>query len=362
MIKTNLSASKTVSYPVVLLSLFFLWMVSCKETDNTTEKRQSIPVALATAEIRDLSIYRETTAPVVAYQRVYITARTAGQVTAVHFEEGDIVSKGDLLARLDTRRQEARLRRAEAIYKETRSQYDRNRKLFEAGMIPEAEYQAFARQLEEAEAEAALLKVEVELGSIYTPINAVVSARLIEVGTTVAENQRLFTIEDHNTLVARPGLSEKDVVHLERGQNVNMSFDIYPDVLFNGKVRRIFPAADPLTRLFTVEVEIDQRSAPHRIVPGYLSRIHFATDLRPDAVTIPPEALYKDNGDFYVFMIQEDKAVKKRIEPGIRRDGWIEVLQGLEGGEQLAAANLENLKDGSQVEIRGVLRRYGFRD
>ncbi len=342
--------------------LVFLFWTSCDNGTADAEDTAAIPVAYAEAEIRDLSGRRTITAPVVAYQRVYITAQTSGRIEEINFEEGDDVRAGDLLARLDTRRQEAQLRKAGAALRDAERHYKRHRKLFADDVIPEAEYEAVARQLEEAKAEAGLWEVEVELGRAHAPIDAVVTDRLIEVGTTVSENERLFTIENHDLLVLRPGLSESDVIHLEKGFEVALRFDIYPDDAFRGTIRRIFPTADAVTRLFTVEVEIDQDSAPHRIYPGYLARMDFVTERREDVVAIPPESIWHEEDLAFVFVISNNGVSKRQVKTGIRRDGWVEVISGLESGEQVAAANLENLQDGTTVEVQGRFRRHGFRD
>ncbi len=343
---------------VVLLWLF----ASCAGEGTATDDPQGVPVASATVALRDLSSRREVTAPVVAYQRVYITAQTAGQVLSVGFEEGDVLRKGDLLVQLDTRRQEAQLQRAEATLREVRQNHRRQKQLFETGIIPLAEYEAIQRQLEEAMAEVAFWLVEVDLGKILSPIDAVVTDKLIEMGTHVSQNQRLFTIEDHQLLVVRPGVSEKDVVHLKKGQQVDLSFDVFPDELFTGTIRRIFPAANTITRLFTVEVEIDQTATTRKLYPGYLARVHFFTGSREAVPAIPPEALFEDDETLVVFVIQDNVVSRRVIETGVRRDGWIEILSGLQGGEMVAAGNLEALEDNAAVIVRGEFRRYGFRN
>jgi len=347
--------------PAFWLLLFLAFHTfSCSQRDTDRDEESGTPIVTAEAGIRDLSSHRTVTAPVVAYQRIYITARTSGQVMEINAEEGDHVRAGELLVRLDTRRQQAQLQQAEATLEEARHHYRRQRQLFESEVIPEAEYDAASRQLKSAEADARLWEVEVDLGQIEAPIHATVTDRLIETGTNVSENQRLFTIEDHNLLVVRPGIPEKDVVHLSKGQDVELSFDVFPDRAARGTIRRIFPAADTISRLFTVEVEVDQESIPGAIYPGFLARVHFTTDERTDVVTIPHEALLSENGKDFVFVLEGETVRQREIEPGVRRDGQVEIVAGLEAGEKVAAGNLEVLEDGARVDIRGQFRRHGF--
>jgi membrane fusion protein, multidrug efflux system len=335
-------------------------LASCSNEQPQQSGERVIPVAMAEAEMRDLSLHRTVTAPVVAYLRIYVNAMTEGQLLDVLFEEGDFVKEGDLLARIDTRRQEAQLRMAEATLLEIQHRYQRTKKLFEEQVIPKADYEMAERQLAEAEASVRMWRVEVGFGEIRAPIDAVVAAKLVESGNTISLNQRLYTIEDHSLLVTRPALSEMDIVNLEKGQQLNVSFDVFPDLVFQGKIRRIYPAADAITRLFTVEVEVDQTQSPEKIRPGYLARMHFTTDHRSNVVAVMPESLvYRDNKAF-VFIIDDGRVKQQEVETGIRRDGWIEIRSGLVAGQQIAAGNIDILTDGARIDVRGNFRRYGF--
>jgi membrane fusion protein, multidrug efflux system len=356
-----IKVKNTGAWPVILLLL--LIVSACGNNENGQDRTtRAVPVVTARAEIRDLSNVRTVSAPVVAYKRIYITSRTAGQVLEVPFEEGDRVRQGDLLARLDTRRQQAQLRNARVAMAEARRNYERSKQLFDEEVISPADYELAQTTLEQAESDLEFWTVEVDLGEIRAPVSGVVSAKLVEVGTTVATNERLFTLEDHNLLVVRPGLSEMDVAALDVGQTLRMFFDVYGDEEFSGRIRRIFPAADPLTRLFTVEIEIERNTGDHIIRPGYLARVRYTLDARPDVVAIPPEAVQVKDGDTLVFVVEDEKVRKTRIRTGVQRDGWVEVTSGLEAGALVAAGNLDALEDGSPVRVTGTFRRYGFRE
>ena len=348
-----------------LLAIIFLFFIlsSCSPSANEEDNAERTqPVLSAEVKIRDLSDTRTVSAPVIAYRRVYITARTAGQVLEVNFEEGDRVRKGQVLARLDTRRQEAQLRNAQARLVEARQHFNRQKTLFDEQVITAAEFENATLMLEQAESDVQFQKVEVDLGIINSPIDAVVSARLVEPGTTANTNDRLFTIEDHDLLVVRPALSELDVAQLEKGQQLDLTFDVLGEETYPGTIRRIFPAADNITRLFTVEVEIHQNEIPRVIRPGYLARTRFTLDNRKDVVAVPNEAIVRKDEKSVVWVIREEKVHPAVVETGVERDGYIEILSGLEANETVAAGNLNRLEDGMKVSVTGTFRRYGFRD
>ncbi len=340
----------------------FLILFSCggNQEQAAETSRSARPVMVAQAEVTDLSDARTVSAPVVAYRRVYVTAQTEGQVLEVNFEEGDRVRKGQVLARLDTRRQQAQLRMANARLLEARQNFDRQKKLFEQEVITPVEFESATLMLEQAESDVEFWTVEVGLGTIESTIDAVVTARLVEPGNTVNTNDRLFTIEDHNLLVVRPALSELDVAKLQRGQELELIFDVFGDEPFPGTIRRIFPAADAISRLFTVEVEIHQNRIPHVIRPGYLVRSRFILDDRSNTLAVPSEAMKTQNGENFVFLIKEDKAILTKVERGIERDGKVEIRAGISKGDKVAAGNISALEDGSDVRIAGTFRRHGF--
>ncbi|TVQ84986.1 MAG: efflux RND transporter periplasmic adaptor subunit, partial [Bacteroidetes bacterium] len=321
-------------------------------------------ILTSTAQKRDLSDVRTISAPVVAYQRVYITARISGQVMAVNFEEGDRVRRGQILARLDTRRQQAQLRNAQATLKEAQLHFDRQKNLFEQEVITPVEFENATVALERAQAEVELWKVEVDLGEITAPIDAVVAAKLVEPGTTANVNDRLFTIEDHNLLVVRPALSELDVASLKKGQELELYFDVFGDEPYPGKIRRIFPSADGITRLFTVEVEIDQTSIDQPVKPGYLARSRFIVEERRDVISVPKEAIVEKDGKNLVFVLSDDKEriSRREVTTGAERDGWVEIVSGLEEGLEVAAGNIANLNEERPVRVTGTFRRFGFRE
>ena len=350
---------------IVLLLASVLFLLSCNSSsDSRTESQRPQSILTSTAQIRDLSDIRTVSAPVVAYKRVYITARTSGQVLEVNFEEGDRVRRGQVLARLDTRRQQAQLRNAEATLKEAQLHFDRQKNLFEQEVITPVEFENATVALERAQAEVELWQVEVDLGVITSPIDAVVAAKLVEVGTTLNVNDRLFTIEDHNLLVVRPALSELDVARLEKGQQLELYFDVFDENPWPGTIRRIFPSADGITRLFTVEVEIDQSTIGRTVKPGFLVRTRFVVENRQDAVSVAKEAIVERDGKNVVFVLSDDKESirKQEVETGTERDGWVEILSGLEEGQQVAAGNIGNLREDAPVRVTGEFRRFGFRE
>ena len=349
--------------PILLLSI--LLITSCDDQESDSQDSPSpISITAAEAQARDLSDTFTVSSEVVAYKRVYLASRIAGVIEEVNFEEGQVVNRGDVMARLDVREQQVNLRRANTALAEAQDNFERTEKLYERDAVAESEYLSVKRALEQAETEVENLELLVEYGEIRAPIDGVVTARLVEMGNNISANERMFTLEDHGLLVARPGVSELNLSGLEDGQEVDVHLDVYPDETFRGQIRRIFPAVDAVTRLFTVEVELMQEEHLPVIRPGFLARVRFSADERTDAITVPSEAVYRIDEEPYLFVLNddEDQVTLRQIELGVQRDGYAEIRSGIDAGVKVAAANLESLEDGSPVRVVGTFRRHGFRN
>jgi multidrug efflux pump subunit AcrA (membrane-fusion protein) len=119
----------------------------------------------------------------------------------------------------------------------------------------------------------------------------VVTAKLVEAGSAVTPNQRLFDLADVSLLVVRVQVSELDVVHLAAGARVVVRLDAFPAARIEGSVRRVFPSADPQSRLVPVEVALGPRPRGLDLKPGFLARIEFALERGADALATPAAAV-----------------------------------------------------------------------
>jgi len=347
-----------------LLFLFSFLTISCSEDKEPSVSTSAISVTAAEIETRDLSDSFSISSEVVAYKRAYVASRISGLVEEVHFEEGQAVYLGDILAQIDVRLQQSQLRELRAVLEEARDIRERNEVLYERDAISRAELLSSRRNLEQAESNVERLELEIEYGTVRAPISGMITSRLVEVGNNVSVNERMFTVTDMDLLVIRPGVSELNLAGLEEGQSVDIHLDVYPDRSFEGSIRRIFPGADAVTRLFTVEIELHQQEDKPVVRPGYLARVRFSTDERREVLTVPSEAVAERDGEKVLFVLNEDEDIATMVPVviGVQRDGYAEVRDGIEAGRKVAAANLDALEDGTEVRVVGTFRRYGFRN
>jgi membrane fusion protein, multidrug efflux system len=209
----------------LFMLLAILWIaISCTEDESAPETPGVTSITVAESESRDLSEAFTISSEVLSYKRVYIASRISGLIEEVHFEEGQFVRAGELMAQLDVRQQEVELNRALATLNEARDVFERTQALYETDAVSRAEFLTVSRDLEVAQSDVELLELLIEYGEIRAPMNAVVTARLVEVGNNVSENERMFTIADPDFLVIRPGVSELNLAGLDEANRWRYSW------------------------------------------------------------------------------------------------------------------------------------------
>lgn len=319
--------------------------------DTAAERRT--PIAVYEVSPRDLSRQVTLSASVQPRYHIHVNSRLQGAIEEVLVEEGDRVERGDLLLSFDVQEERVELQRARARATESKLELERLQQLIDSRNVSEAELQRAQAASEAAEAEQSLWQTRVNFGSVRAPQDAVVTARHIEQGEVAESQQALFELAVMQDLVVRPGISERDVRHLSIGQVVPIQLDALPDETIDGRIRRIFPLADPTSRLVTVEIGLPEDSFERGVRPGYLARIPMVVDARPNTIAVPAAAIGEGEEGRYIYVVVEDRLEHRDIEVGITRGQWTEIRAGLEAGELVLATNPIDMSEGTAVRIVG---------
>ena len=309
-------------------------------------------VELAAAERGTVARAVTVTGLIEPVRSVGVNSQLAGALTAVNVEEGNVVREGQVLARIDARELEAQVASAEAALNFARGTFERSTTLRQSGVITAAEFERDRAAHEAAKATLEQLRTRLGYATVRAPVSGMVTQKRLEAGDIVAPNTRLFTVADVSTMVVRVQVSELDVLGVRVGQSVDVALDALPGRTLEGRVRRIFPAADTLTRLVPVEVALTGEGA--RIArPGFLGRVTFALDARRDAVLVPQAAVLGGQGAQSVMMVRDGKAVRRPVETGLVSQGRVEITSGLEAGEMVIVAGNAQLREGAAVRVVG---------
>lgn len=311
---------------------------------------QITPVEITLVERADLANTSLVTGQLEPLRTVSVNAQLAGALLSVPVEEGARVSAGQTLAEIDSRELAAQVKAAEAQLTFARSTAERSAELFKQQILSAAENERDQAALASADASLTQLQTRLSFARITAPISGVVTARFVQGGDIVSPNTRLFTVSDVSTLVVRMPVSELEVAQLRTGQEVALKVDALGGQSVAGRVRRIFPAADSVSRLVPVEIAVTG-NATQQLRPGYTVRATLRLDTRPDALVLPTRAIIGAAGARSVFIVKGGLAERRAVRVGADIDGMVEVFSGLVLGDTVIVAGNSLVREGGQVRV-----------
>lgn len=319
------------------------------------EGRASLPVRAFEVSQRDLSRNIQLASPVEPLRTVQLAARTEGIIEAVQVEAGDQVVAGQLLAQIDVSEQRAELTRAQAALREAEATFERLRRLRDRDYIDEASFVTAQSELDVARSDVELWQTRVDFGRITAPVDGYVIGRMVEPGAAIARLGTAFAIANLDELVTRIGVSELDVTEIRAGDRVPIQIDALKTAPpIDGRVRRVFPAADGASRLVTVEIELPNAYALG-VRPGYLARADLRVDYKKDVLAVPAGAVGMGDPSYVMVIDQDNQLVRRAVTTGIIRGDWREIVGGVEPGDTIVSSNPLDLAEGDRVRIVDTL-------
>jgi RND family efflux transporter MFP subunit len=298
------------------------------------------------------AIAREVVVPgtVEPIRTVAVNAQASGALLSVHAEEGTHVGRGQVLARVDARETEAQVRSAEAQFAVAQAAVRRAEQLRDRQVITLAEYERDRAAYDAARAQLDQLRTRLGYAVVRAPVAGVVTVKHVEAGDVVSPQTRMFDVAEVSTLVVPVQVSEMDVVRLKEGDPARVTLDAYPDRPLPGRIRRIFPAADPATRLVPVEVALSPAGAA-LARPGFLARASLALGAREGVLLVPGSAVVGGAGNQAVWVVVDGKVERRPVETGLISSDRVEITSGLQEGEAVVTKGNNSLRDGAEVRV-----------
>ncbi|WP_455205919.1 efflux RND transporter periplasmic adaptor subunit [Kaarinaea lacus] len=337
-------------YLFTLLSVLLASLACTQKSEPEPKKGNKAHLVETVTVSRDnLGITRAHTGTLRARREVKIFTQEEGRLTKLPYYEGDQVKKDDIIAKLDDKLLKAQLTRAQATRRKADQDLKRSRDLFAKKLISDEELARAETETEVTKADEEVLATRLSYTTIRAPITGVVSERLSEPGNVVERHSHLLTISDPQSLITEVNVSELILTHLAQGAAAQVRIDALGDKAHSGRIVRIHPNLDPVTRQGTIEVEL--KPVPKGARPGQLCRVQLDTQIS-DRIMIPFRALRRDTEGEYVYKIDSENHVARvAVVSGQRVAEGIEILQGLQQGEQIITKGFLDLTPGTKVKV-----------
>jgi len=385
-----------------------------EEKEQKTKKKLPV-VMVQTIKPEEFIQTIETPGKVVSTNSVIISSTLDGPIKFCPWREGDFVQKGQRIIEIDrdvyqeevkvaekelnvalakledmkagTRPEE--IAKAKENIKElseklkfAKNDLDRITKLVQNGALPgeqlekaQVEYVSIQSKLESAKAQLEILekgytptevavqeavvksasaklslaKAKLAECIIKAPFSGVITKVYVREGDLAVMKMPLIEMMDTSSLVIRTSISESFATKVKTGMLAKIVLDAYPGQIFTGKVSRVYPEMDEKLHTRTIEISLIDKT---KLLPGMFARIEIIIQAIKNALIIPEETILTDEkGEKFVFIVEGNKAIQKKIKTGFENKGKVQVIEGIKEGDKLIIAGYERLKSGQEVQI-----------
>lgn len=346
-----------------------------KSAGNDDQKDESVPVRVAPVKLGNVVQTLTYDGDIKAEFEVKVFSKIPDRIEKFFVDEGDKVQKGDPIAKIaattieqGVRQAEAGLVSAKVQESNLRVEFERAQRLNRENAMSKQQYDTIKTQYEAVkaqvqQAEAALKSVKSQLNdaTVTAPISGIIGNRFYEAGDMANPAMPLVTIVQMNRVKIIFEATEEDLGILSVGQKVNVLVSSYPAEKFSGKITKISPVLDPLTRMAKVEVIIN--NPDRKLKPGMYAHIEVITGVLKDVIVVPryttieSTTMEKMHGEdrvvknYYVFIADSNKARQRKLDVIYVNHQNLAVSSGVKAGEQLITLGQNYLRDGAAIRI-----------
>jgi len=316
-----------------------------------------MPVEVAAA-VRDTVVDAiAATGQIEAIQSIELRPEVSGRITDILVREGQQVADGTPLFKVDDAELKAQVAQAEAERQLARQALERTKQLIAQNASSTSDLEQAEAKSRGADANYDLLKTRLDRTVVRAPFGGVVGRRLVSIGTYVSSQTSLITLQSVNPQHASFDVPERYADRLRRGQLVSFQVAALPGKNFSGEVVFVDPVVSLPGRTILIKARVPNNE--HQLQAGMFIEARLATNIRPNAVVVPEDALLPMQGATFVWVVKEGKATQRQVTVGVRTAGWAEVQSGVEAGDQVVVGGLERLFPNAPVMARVVERHRG---
>jgi RND family efflux transporter MFP subunit len=297
-------------------------------------------------------------------QRATLRARVAAPLAAVLVGAGEPVREGEVVARQDdaalrlaAERTAGELDAARASFAQAEDEAARSERLVGQGLLAQDAWVRSREKAREASAQAAAMETAVRIArqqqswtELRAPLSGTVTALLHRAGDPLREGDEVLTVVDLSRAYVRVAVDERDAGRVSLGQEVRMVFDAYPGRLLAGRVWRLVPAVDRLTKAADVLVALPAERPPLEL--DFTVTVNIVTGVVENALVVPRDALEGADAHRAVFLPGPNgRAVRRSVEVGVCDEARCQVVSGLAPGDRVIAPLQAGLKEGDRVVV-----------
>ncbi len=349
--------------------------------------RPALTVDTAPATRREVIEYVTVVGNLIGNATVDIVPRVAGRLDSITAKLGDRVTRGQQIAKIEDRElqqqvkqieqnvlvNDATVTQRESDLRLRKTTLDRQKELLSRGLATrqtiedaEAAYSSAVAAVELAKAQLGQtqarldeLKITLSNTTIVSPVDGFIGRRNLDQGAFASANTAIVSVVDIATVRLISNLVEKDFRRINAGVTAQIEVDAFQGEQFTGTVSRVAPVFDAATRTASMEIEVPNPG--YRLKPGMFARVKLTVEVRPDALTVPRNAVVDSEGQRGVFLVDGQSAKFQPVTTGLQDNERIEILSGLIEGTQVITTGALALRTSDRITPMNIPGERGGR-
>lgn len=332
----------------LVLALAVLLLTGCGNNKKAPVSRLT-KVAMMTLAPAPATNTQEYPGLLTPLHRMNVNTNTGGIVESIRVELGQVVRKGQVLAKLESDVNRAQFNQAQAAYDLAKTSYDRQKALYEAEVISQQQYDAAESQFKQAEAGYNVAKKNLDDCTLTAPRDGVVAFTHYDVGDSVPRGATVIVVADYSKVILPIGVVDRDISKIKVGQTAQVCVDGI-DRVYNGKIIGAGSLADSRSGAYPVRIEIDNQNG--LIKPGMFGRARLTLEHYDKAKVVPLDALVLRGETKGLFEITEGNIVRyKPVVVNFEFDDKAYIQNSIDFGAKIVIKGQEFIVDGEEVEV-----------
>ena len=350
MIKLSVRNCSQIRIMFISTLLFSLSCISCSDDEGAGQKfsMPPMPAEVVSVKMRKMTDTFEAVGTIEAIEEITVVSEIDAVIKSLPFKEGTYIKQGELIAQLDDAQLTAEFARTEALYVQSQSNYHRIKTLAEKDLSSTQELDDALADLKVAEANLEFTKARLSKTKILVPFDGIIGTRKVNVGDFIRTGQKITELANLNHLRVLFSVPERYLAKLKTNSPIVIYSSVYPGYEVEGKIIAIEPILNSQTR--NVNVVGFVKNPGQKFRSGMSANIVVELSERPNALTIPNQAVFASGNQTFVYVVQEDSSVTQvPVTLGLQLSNVVEVVSGLQNGMQVVQAGHQKLYPGAKI-------------
>lgn len=339
--------NKKISYSFLMALPLALFLSSCSQQESKATKA---PVKVKTCIVEQSIIEGTQTYPgtVEETSGSSLSFPTMGTISGITVHEGQKVNSGQLIARLDETTLQSAYSTAEAMLAQAQDAYQRMKQLHDNNSLPEIQWVEVQSKLRQAQSAEEIARKNLADSKLYAPFSGVISKKSVDNGQNVMPGQEVVKLVKIDNVKVRVPIPENEISNISIGDGVEIIVPALDNRTFTGTIVEKGIAANSVTRTYDVKASVNNSDGV--LMPGMLCSLYLDSGKESQSIIIPSNVIQlDDNNNSIVWINKGGKAEKRIVHTGILSDKGVQIISGLNSGDELIIEGYQKVSENMSV-------------